>query len=233
MLTRDLTRSRNFSQRFAVSRSLPSWIAVVISAKNQVLTISTDVKNMWKNYSSHEVLSLEVLCGTGKLIRSGNCFPLIPLTSFLAPRPLDRLHESAGDSLRLTRTGQAKSVEEHVPAFTQHTQLFHNRKSAPPARFPRRKYKHWQKKNENPFSLAKDSRKAERNCFGSSCGKAISAGREGFFARPAKAYRRPSEFLHRTPYLRSMRSNSKMPIGSPPMSKRSCSTTMALASSRA
>jgi hypothetical protein len=43
MLMRDLTRSRNLSHRFAVSRSLPSWIAVVIRAKYQVLAISTDV----------------------------------------------------------------------------------------------------------------------------------------------------------------------------------------------
>src|SRR5262249_14674443 len=99
------------------------------------------------------------------------CLPLVPLTSFLAPRPPDRINESAGDSLRLTRTGQAKSVEEHVPAFTQHTQLFHNRKTASGSRFSRRKCKHPQKKIENQFLAGEGFPKSGTRLAAWSCGK--------------------------------------------------------------
>src|SRR5262249_34796130 len=108
------------------------------------------------------------------------CLPLVPLTSFLAPRPPDRLNESAGDSLRLTRTGQAKSVEEHVPAFTQLTQLFHNRKTAAAANFARRKCKHPQKKKPQRIFPGERFPKSGENDFVPSCGKAIEAGGEGF-----------------------------------------------------
>src|SRR5437867_8906790 len=48
MLTRDFTWSRNLSQEFAVSRSRPAWVAVVIGRERKTSVISKDVKKLWK-----------------------------------------------------------------------------------------------------------------------------------------------------------------------------------------
>src|SRR5262249_57395507 len=65
---------------------------------------------------------------TGKLIAAEHWLaPDSARVSFI-PRPPDCHSKLAGDSRRLTRRGQEKNVEERVPVFTQHTQLFHKYK---------------------------------------------------------------------------------------------------------
>jgi len=69
--------------------------------------------------------------------------------STLCPSTANQLHKSAGDSLRLTRRGQEKNVEERVPVFTQHTQFFHMLKIHQCKFSPARKYNDSWKKKRN------------------------------------------------------------------------------------
>jgi hypothetical protein len=151
--------------------------------------------------------------------------PLDPAASLFCPSTARLLRKSAGDSRRLTRREQEKNVEERVPAFTQHTQFFHRRKIRECKYFPSRKCNESWKKNKIRLRLAKHSRSARRGFAEYMLWKNSVPARKMLH----------NEFpVHQeNAYFVSRRSNSYTPLGSPPMIRRSFSTTMAFASSRA
>src|SRR6266702_2367004 len=112
MLTRDFTWSRNLSQEFAVSRSRPAWVAVVIGREKKNLCYFHRCEKTVERKPVHVIVS-----GFGMLARTGTFF--VPLS--LRSRPVR-------DCRRLVCAEQAKSVRKDSPSFTRHTQFFHKHK---------------------------------------------------------------------------------------------------------
>src|SRR3989442_12638652 len=79
MLTRDFTWSRNLSQEFAVSRSRPAWVAVVIGREKKNFCYFHRCEKTVERKPVHVIVS-----GFGMLARTGTFF--VPLS--LRSRPV-------------------------------------------------------------------------------------------------------------------------------------------------
>src|SRR5215472_4109575 len=147
MLTLALTCSRNLSQAFAVSRSRPTCVAVVIG-KDKKKTLDYFHRCV-KAVESNSALIVS------SLLDSWSRWPLFPLCpgrgllGFVGL--LTAALKTARDCLRLTCIGQAKSVRRSSKCCTCHAQVFHRDESVanfhkpfifqgiPRRNFPRRK----------------------------------------------------------------------------------------------
>src|SRR6266571_3102638 len=125
MLTRDFTWSRNLSQEFAVSRSRPAWVAVVIGREKKNLCYFHRCEKTVERKPVHVIVS-----GFGMFARTGTFF--VPLSLRSRPvrgcRPAYCRSKTARDCRRLVCAEQAKSVRKDSRPFTRHTQFFHKHK---------------------------------------------------------------------------------------------------------
>src|SRR6266704_140225 len=125
MLTRDFTWSRNLSQEFAVSRSRPAWVAVVIGRERKPSVSSTGVKKLWKGNPCTSLFQ-----ASGCLPAPERFFVPLSLRSRLVRgcRPAYCRSKTARDCRRFVCAEQAKSVRKDSTTFTRHTQFFHKHK---------------------------------------------------------------------------------------------------------
>jgi hypothetical protein len=162
---------------------------------------------------------------TGSHSQGNVCLPLDSACVSLCPSTANCLRKSAGDSRRLTLTGQGKNVEERVPVFTQHTQFFHKRKIRECKLLPSCKCNNSRKKQARDHARGETFPKGTATILQDALWKSSAPEEKSFIQTLWEAHPRI--------YFTSSRSNSYTPMGSPPMIKRSFSTRMALASSRA
>src|SRR5438874_3920678 len=126
MLTLAFTCSRNLSQAFAVSRSRPTWVAVVMvrDKKGAVYYFHRCVKAVESNFTP-------VVSSASGFLAVPGAMPLCPGRDLLGFVGLHAAAlKTARDCLRLNCAGQGKSVRRSRTCCTRDAQVFHRRKCA-------------------------------------------------------------------------------------------------------